>query len=183
VAFDALRNVHESYYPKAGKWKEDNGAFVNVIPADASAEDIAKSVNGAGVSLALVDTFSARNLVIEADLTYEGHSAPGLVFRVQEDKDVVSAMYMVVLNSDGVFLWRLLDKKWQVLGRYVTPVPAGAHHVRVEARDAAFRVSLDGKRVLEETHTNLDRSGGAGISARDGNCRIANLHVKALSNS
>jgi len=180
IELDALRSAREAAHPSAGQWERDNDALVNVIPADATADQIVRSIDGAGVSIGLIEGFEARDLLIEAKVSYENSGAPGLIFRAQEESGVIHAMLMVVLNSDGIHLWELKEGTWEPIGRHIAPIaPATPHWLRAEIRGSDMAFFLDGQRVLSGTYGTVT-TGGAGISGRAGLCRFYELRAESL---
>ena len=179
VPYEAFRNVREADHQHPGEWRMEDNRMVNVIPDEATSEAVAGGLDGA--SMALVEDFSARDLVVQGRLGFEGYAAPALVFRAQEEEGVVNAMYMLVVNTDGVFLWRLLDGNWAAIVRHFMPLPPETMHtVRVEARGDTIEVALDGEPLFDTNDTLLMQAGGAGVSAREGVCYIADVGVERL---
>ena len=179
VPYDAFRNVREANHQHPGEWRLEDNRMVNVIPDEAASDAVAGGLDGA--SMALVEDFRARDLIMQGQLGFEGYAAPALVFRAQEEDGVVNAMYMLVVNTDGVFLWRLLDGDWAALVRHFMPLPPETMHtVRVEARGEVIEVALDGEPLFDTNDTLLMQAGGAGVSAREGVCYIAGVGVERL---
>ncbi len=179
VPYEAFRNVREADHQHPGEWRIDDNRMVNVIPEEAASDAVAAGQEGA--SIALVEDFSARDLVVQGRLGFEGYAAPALVFRVQEEDGVVDAMYMLVVNTDGVFLWRLLDGHWTALVRHFVPLqPETMHTVRAEARGDTIEVALDGEDLFDANDTLLMQPGGAGVSAREGVCYVEDVGVERL---
>lgn len=179
VPYDAFRSVREADHQHPGEWRMEDNRMVNVIPDEAASDAVAGGLDGA--SIALVDGFSARDLVVQGQLGFEGYAAPALVFRVQEEDGVVNAMYMLVVNTDGVFLWRLLDGNWTAVVRHYMPLsPETMHTVRAEARGDVLEIALNGEDLFDTNDTLLMQAGGAGVSAREGVCYIADVGVESL---
>ena len=179
VPYEAFRNVREANHQHPGEWRMEDGRMVNVIPDEAAPDAVAAGQEGA--SIALVEEFSARDVVVQGRLGFEGYAAPALVFRVQEQDGVVDAMYMLVVNTDGVFLWRLVDDDWRALVRHYVPLePETMHTVRAEARGDTIEVALNGEDLFDTDDTRLMHAGGAGVSGREGVCYIEDVGVESL---
>lgn len=179
VPYDAFRSVREADHERPGEWRIEDNRMVNVIPEEAASDAVATGQEGA--SMALVEGFRAQDLVVQGQLGFEGYAAPALVFRAQEEDGVVDAMYMLVVNTDGVFLWRLLDGNWTAIVRHYVPLPPERMHtVRAEARGDTIEVALNGEDLFDTNDTLLMQAGGAGVSAREGVCYIADVGVESL---
>ncbi|MFP4190451.1 MAG: hypothetical protein ACLFU6_00115 [Candidatus Hydrogenedentota bacterium] len=179
VPYDAFSSVREADQERPGEWRIEDNRMVNVIPEEAASDAVAAGEEGA--SMALVEGFRARDVVVKGQLGFEGYAAPALVFRAQEEDGVVDAMYMLVVNTDGVFLWRLLDGNWMAIVRHYVPLPPETMHtVRAEARGDTIEVALDGEDLFDTNDTLLMQAGGAGVSAREGVCYIADVGVESL---
>ncbi|MBN2310851.1 MAG: hypothetical protein JXR94_17890, partial [Candidatus Hydrogenedentes bacterium] len=123
----------------------------------------------------------ARNVAIEADVSFHDAGAPALVFRVEEDGGIAHGMCAVVVSARGVLLWRLLDDRWSLVSEVRKPVAADAVHVlRVVARGDTIAVSLNGKRLIRTRGRMLRGRGLVGILGRDGPCRFYAVRARAL---
>ena len=178
VDFAELRNVRESGHEHTGEWEHTANGLVNALPAGVPPEHIQTGEGGAGVSMALVDGFQARDLVIEALVEFEAGAAPGLLYRVRESGGVVTSMFMAVLNVDGAHLWRFQDGEWIRVYTDVRPMqPEQTYHLRVATDGAEMSVYVNGERLFTAQHPSLLHTGGAGISAREGVCRFNDLRA------
>ena len=182
VDLSGLKGAREPRFPTAGTWQRDeNGALTNVIPISADPEAVLRSVNGVGVSSAVVAGFAARDFALKCRLSFQGAGAPSVMFRVVEQDGVIQTMYSLAVFGRGVTLWRYRGGDWAPLARqHITLEEDRPHVLRIEARGDTIKVGLNGK-PLFETRDSLLRGGGhVGICGREGVCRFHELRVKRL---
>jgi hypothetical protein len=184
IDFSRLKGAREARFPAAGTWQSDEkGTIANVIPMNADPEAVSRSVNGIGVSSAVIEGFSARDFVLKCRLSFEGSGAPSVMFRVVEQDGVILAMYSVAVFSRGITLWRYRDGDWAPLGTKPKPMfleDGRPYVLRIEARGDTITVDFDGDRLFDTRDSLLPGPGGIGLCGREGPCRFHELRVKRL---
>ena len=182
VSLAALEPHRDNAAEEAGTWREVDGAYCNVIPGNATRQDIFDARNGIGVSTGLFPGFAAEDLFIEADVSFEGAAAPGLVFHAQaSDEGVLESMYVVALYGAGVNLWRRSGNEWRLLHRHNISIPPRQWHtLRVVVRGDKMAVYVDGQALLEAQDPRPLPAGRAGIRGMQGVCRFSNVRVRSL---
>ncbi|HIJ65662.1 MAG TPA: hypothetical protein HPP77_06880 [Candidatus Hydrogenedentes bacterium] len=182
IDLSSFRVIGELGSGPPGKWlKGANGAVVNDTTRTAPSDSAPDAPEAPSVSLALLDGFRARDMVVEASVGFTGLGAPSVVFRVQEQDGVAVSMYAVALHRGGVNLWLMEEGRWYCLHRRELPVAPGmAHCLRVTGERDRITVGLDGGILFEVRGTSLMESGGAGICGREGQCMFYAFGAKAL---
>ncbi|MCL4217659.1 MAG: hypothetical protein KJ052_11745 [Candidatus Hydrogenedentes bacterium] len=177
----ALEPAREARFATAGEWQELDGAMANVIPEGTPSQLLVDSVNGVGVSLGLVKDFVAEDLAITCEASFEANGAPNVLFRVQEEEGVVTAMHSLTLTPVGVQLWRLYNDQWTQLGAYVYEMTPGQRYtLHATAVDDRITVRLDGEKLFVVRDTLLWKPGRIGVCGMSGPCRFYELRAKNL---
>lgn len=178
---DTIRPYRTDGLSTRGEWELKDDVLFNLIPADATALDIAEGTNGVGVSLGLVENVAAHDVIVDVDVTFEPGSAVGPVVLAGERDGVVYTLYWLALNIDGVTLWRFHEQTWTAVARDQAPMnPAAPHSLRLEVRGPSMEAFVDGRRIMEGTH-----SGGAGLTrigvmAREGIAGLQGMRYAIL---
>lgn len=181
LELERLHSVREARFSEPGGWETVEGAVTNVIPPDATPDDLKAARDGAGVSLALVDELDAQDVWVEAQVAFGEGGAPGIAFRVREDDGVVSAMYVLVVFGRGIVLWRLKDGHAEPLYTNAFFVAADTPHViGVRAVGDLIAIGFNGREIYTVKDTLLVEPGGVGISAREGPCYFLAFHSRSL---
>ena len=177
VDFSSIESAREAGVNVAGPWTPLDGGVTNLVPADGKVEE-GQVRDGTGVSVGLMKGFNARDLSIEANVSYSGKGAPGLIFRVQEVKGEIVAMYAATLYSNGVNVWRFANGQWFLLmSQAVAMAPRSPHALRAEVKGDRIQVYADGQRMSEVRDDGLKDGGRAGIRALEGACMFTGLNV------
>lgn len=164
---------------KAGAWLAEEEGVANRIPDNATREELSFVQNDAGVSLGLVKDLAVRDLVVECVTSFSGTGSPSLVFRVQEEDEVVSSMYALALNRHGVILWRLKDGVWFPLHTHVFEVePEQLHVLRADVRANRIGVRFDNEPLFSVQDTLLMMPGRVGVRACQGPCRFHEVRIR-----
>lgn len=173
-----LNSVREHSQSQPGPWSYADNALANVIPGQALSTAY---LRGEEASAALIKGFAARNVELEALIEFAETGAPSLIFRVQLDGEVITAMYVLALYAHGVNLWRFNANGWTLIETHVFEVtPDTPHTLHVRALADRIAVAFDGKPLFEAYDTFLMLAGGAGVRATQGPCRFHALHASNL---
>lgn len=177
VDLSTLESVREIGGGVAGPWTPLDGGVTNMV---AEGVEIAEGQvrDGTGTSIGLLKGFSARDIVMEANVNFAGNGAPALIFRVQEKDGEIHAMYAATLFENGVNVWRFSEGNWMLLMTDAKHIaPRTTHTLRVEAKGANIQVYADGEPASLVRDDGLTEGGRAGIRGVEGPCKFAGLRV------
>ena len=177
IDMSTLESVREMGGGVAGPWTPLDGGVTNMVPEGVEIAE-GQVRDGSGTSIGLLKGFSARDIVMEANVNYAGNGAPALIFRVQEKDGEIHAMYAATLFENGVNVWRFSEGNWMLLmtdAKHI--VPRTTHTLRVEAKGANIQVYADGEPASLVRDDGLMEGGRAGIRGVEGPCKFAGLRV------